>query len=438
MRTPWRAPGPRAGLVIEVSLLALLGAAAPSSAQVRFAATSCARCHEEVGDELAAPVKAMHADDVHASVGLGCADCHGGDPTVVEADGLDQDRAHAGSAGFRGRPTPAQIPDLCARCHSDATFMHRFNPNLPTDQLARYRTSTHGQRNAGGDEKVATCVSCHGAHGILRVADPRAPVYALRVPDTCGRCHTNEVLMRPYGIRTDQLEQYRASVHGKALYEKSDLSAPTCNDCHGNHGAAPPGVASVAMICGECHVTSRAFFQESVHKQAFDAANQPECTACHGNHGITPASDTFVGHEPSSWCARCHFPGDRGLAVGVELRASLDSLATEIEAAKLTVERASHAGMEVSGGEISLQEAHTALIQARDATHTLEPAKVRARTTAGMAAARNATGVGRAALAEREVRRRGLAVSLVIIAIVCIALVGVIRRLDARAGLRET
>ena len=32
------------------------------------------------------------------------------------------------------------------------------------------------------------------------------------------------------------------SVHGKALLEKGDLSAPTCNNCHGNHGAAPPQI----------------------------------------------------------------------------------------------------------------------------------------------------------------------------------------------------
>jgi len=434
-----RRPSPKtaAHRAAALGIAALLGLPASLRADAKFESSSCAKCHEEIGDELAVPVKSLRDGDVHASVGLGCVDCHGGDPVIVTGDGPDQERAHAAGAGFQGKPGPAQIPAVCGGCHGNAEFMHRYNPNLATDQLARYRTSTHGQLNAKGDVNVATCVSCHGAHGITRVADPRAPVYPLQVPDTCGRCHANEVLMRPYGIRTDQLAEYRESVHGQALYEKSDLSAPTCNDCHGNHGAAPPGVSSVALICGECHATSRTFFQESVHKEAFDAANQPECTACHGNHGITPASDTFVGTEPASWCSRCHFPGDAGLAVGATLRGMLDSLSTEIETARTIVERASHAGMEVSAGEFSLQDAHTALVQARDATHTLEPAKVREKATAGLKAARDAAGISKAALAERDVRRRGLAVALLFIVIVCIALAGTIRRLDARAGLRD-
>ena len=50
-----------------------------------------------------------------------------------------------------------------------------------------------------------------------------------------------------------QFADYQKSVHYAALTKGNDLSAPTCNDCHGNHGAAPPGVGSVANVCGTCH-----------------------------------------------------------------------------------------------------------------------------------------------------------------------------------------
>ena len=49
--------------------------------------------------------------------------------------------------------------------------MKHFNPSERVDQLAEYRTSGHGKTLLRGDESVATCVSCHGAHGILPVKD---------------------------------------------------------------------------------------------------------------------------------------------------------------------------------------------------------------------------------------------------------------------------
>ena len=32
------------------------------------------------------------------------------------------------SRGFVGKPARAAIPKLCARCHSDATVIHKFRP----------------------------------------------------------------------------------------------------------------------------------------------------------------------------------------------------------------------------------------------------------------------------------------------------------------------
>ena len=59
--------------------------------------------------------------------------------------------------------------------------------------------------------------------------------------------------MASHGIPMDQLALYKKSVHWHTLAEVGDISAPTCNDCHGNHGAVPPGVDSVGNVCGQCH-----------------------------------------------------------------------------------------------------------------------------------------------------------------------------------------
>ncbi len=96
-------------------------------------------------------------------------------------------------------------------------------------------------------------------------------VFPWNIPQTCGRCHADPEYMKPYKIPTNQLAEYKQSVHARALFEKKDLSAPVCNDCHGNHGANPPEVAAVAFVCRQCHPANGELFSKSPHKKAFDA-----------------------------------------------------------------------------------------------------------------------------------------------------------------------
>ena len=108
------------------------------------------------------------------------------------------------------------IPQFCGRCHSDAAFMRRFNPALPTDQLAKYRASQHGRLLLGkNDSRAAQCVSCHGVHGIQGVKSPQSKVYPKQIPETCGSCHSNPEVMAGFTLAdgspmpTDQVEKYR-------------------------------------------------------------------------------------------------------------------------------------------------------------------------------------------------------------------------------------
>ena len=135
--------------------------------------------------------------------------------------------------------------------------MRTFNPSLRVDQLSQYWTSKHGQLLKTGDTKAAVCTDCHGVHGIQSVKFPKSPTFPWNIPQTCGRCHADPNLMKDYQIPTNQLEQYKGSVHAQALFDKKDLSAPACNDCHGNHGAVPPEVQSIASVCRQCHPSRR-------------------------------------------------------------------------------------------------------------------------------------------------------------------------------------
>lgn len=372
-------------------------------------------------------------DDVHANAGISCADCHGGDPTLEIVD-EDYDPAKESSTGFVGAPSVRDIPDFCGKCHADAAFMQRYNPNLAVDQLAQYWTSGHGKKLREGATDVAECVSCHGSHGMLAAGDPRAPVYPTRTADTCGSCHADPEHMAPYDLPTDQLALYRESVHGTALYQDGDLSAPTCNTCHGNHGASPPGLSSVSLVCGNCHAIQRRFFAESPHRQAFADLGEAECETCHGNHEVQPVTDDLLGVSEGQICGDCHFDDEEAYAIAKTLRHDIEDLKARIAQARTTVEGAAVAGMEVSEAELILIDANQALVQARNTVHAVSVDALREQTDEGRRLADQALEIGVAALGELQFRQRGLAVSVFFILLIVIGLYLKIQQIERPPG----
>jgi nitrate/TMAO reductase-like tetraheme cytochrome c subunit len=367
---------------------------------------SCIKCHSALEDErLSKPTK-LFDHDIHKEKGLTCTDCHGGDATQD-----DKAKAKDPAKGYAGKPNPAQIPAFCGKCHSDASLMKKFNPSLRVDQVQEYYTSVHGQRLRNGDTNVATCVSCHGIHGIRPPDDPTSSVYALNVAETCSQCHSSGDHMQPYGIPTDQYAKYRSSVHARALYEKHDLSAPTCNDCHGNHGAVPPGLDNVANVCGQCHGRQAELFRQSPHKQPFDAQKLGECLRCHSNHAVMPPSDAMAGVGQGSACITCH-QNDKGFAGAQRIGDGMLKLNERIGDAKDILERAERAGMEVSKPQFELKEATDALTQARVLVHTANPDEVTKAVEPGLAIADKSFQAGEEAFAELAFRRKGLVISL--------------------------
>lgn len=150
-------------------------------------------------------VKAQLQQSIHAV--LECTDCH------VPAPGSDsQSEEYYDRARTR-----------CSNCHEEAA--------------ARYDQSVHGTAIRRGASDAARCVNCHGSHDIVPIGDPRSPVYASNLPETCGRCHSNPELARELGIRgAEGVSHYPESVHGAEL-AAGNRDAPSCVDCHGKeHG----------------------------------------------------------------------------------------------------------------------------------------------------------------------------------------------------------
>lgn len=337
--------------------------------------TSCIACHgnEDLFEGGTALIEGFAAG-VHAEVGLSCHDCHGGNPSPELAEDVEAMDEAYGPNPYRGAVTRAMVPALCGSCHSDAEYMRRFDPAPRVDQESEYRTSQHGIALARGDLEVAVCTDCHTLHSIRRVSSPDSSVYPTRVGETCNACHGDARRMAgrtgPTGlpIPIDPYPRWRTSVHAAALLDREDLSAPTCNDCHGNHGAAPPGLDSVGYVCGQCHGREAELFRASAKHDAFEAHNElladagpdgcaacheapqsgltsfrrfVQCATCHDNHGIVRPTLAMFSGLPRAPCEFCHEPAAAGTeVVSIEPQAgrknyiaTLDTLYAEADAA---------------------------------------------------------------------------------------------------------
>ena len=377
---------------------------------------SCLDCHAALPDPLGV-TQEKFSQDIHAQKSLTCVNCHGGD-----AASDDPDKAMSPKAGWKGKIERKQIPQLCGSCHSDPAFVRQFNPSLRTDQLAQYRTSVHGKRLAAGDTKVAVCTDCHSVHDVRAPADPRSTVNPVNVANTCARCHADASYMSGYSIPTDQFAKYSASVHHQALMVRGDLSAPTCPTCHGNHGAAPPGVDKVQNVCSNCHAFQDQMYEKSTHRQAFQAAALPGCVVCHGNHDISYPTDAKLGTGPEAVCMRCHTPGDQCDQARAGLQANLMRLDAAIKSADQVLGLAERSGMEVSEARLAQDQARDSLTKARVTIHSFRTDLVDQDVQAGLKVAAKDLQAGQEAMVERNRRRAGLGVSLVAIGIVLVGL----------------
>jgi hypothetical protein len=327
--------------------------------------------------------KVAHKASVHAEA-LACTDCHGGDPTAQR----DEAKSHDPAKGFVGKIARAKVPALCGDCHADPQRMHAYG--LATDPLAQYRTSVHGQQLFGkGDENVAVCTDCHGVHGILPAHDPRAPTARGNQPATCGRCHSDEARMKPYGVPADTVKRFEKSVHGHALLVERARGAPACADCHGSHGAVPPGVRDLVQVCGQCHEHTAEQYRKSPHAgkkdmrclacHEEDAAKDPlgyagqDCTACHGTHDIGIAGREMLVGDAVGHCGHCHRGGDE--APKAAAQAILDGtrrLEDSMQRTREDLREAKAKGLFLEHEDLLLRESERALVFVEPLAHSLD------------------------------------------------------------------
>lgn len=362
---------------------------------------SCVDCHGDLLEQA--------GGDVHRVAGFSCVDCHHGNPAVE-----DEEQAMSRARGFIGRPKGWAVAQLCGGCHSDIERMLVVSPRLPTDQLAQYRTSRHGNLAVLGNPRVATCFSCHGFHGIKPVKDPASTASKARIVETCTSCH-NPTYMKGAGIPTDQLEKYKLSVHGQKRLVEQDLGAPACNDCHGNHGAAPPGVLAVTHVCARCHVTQAELFEGSSHAGHFRQRAAPPCTTCHSHHDILAPRDDLLGAGEGGACRACHQPGDLCDQATGRMKDDLARLGAAAARARDSLARAERLGMDVERPTYELAGTADAGVRARAEVHAFSEERFAKVVADGVGIAREVEKAASGRLDEYQYRRKGLAVAAVML-----------------------
>lgn len=415
--------------LLIVGVAVLLATAGAASAQYDFdlgeieipAGDECSYCHVDL-EELPPDFSPF---DVHFIEQLSCVGCHGGDESS-----FDEEVAMSEEAGFIGVPEPEDIPALCGKCHSDQAFMRTFQPSIRTDQESQYYNSGHGMALLEGDTKVATCTSCHSAHAILPASDPRANVHDLSVPQTCNFCHGDDDYMAPYRLERNVFEKYSESVHGVALLEERDTGSPACNDCHGNHGALPPEVNSLAEVCGTCHPNNQRLFEQSPMAGPFGESGFHACIECHGHHGIDEPTDEMVGVSDEAICMDCHGEGERAYEVADSMHLELTELVALTDSAKSMRQKVARIGMDDVEIEFLLLDAHQSLVQARTLVHSFDASRVAEETDNGLANAREAIELAINQIKDHRNRRFGFGIAAFFATLLLIALYLKLREIE--------
>jgi len=194
----------------------------------------------------------------------------------------------------------------CVGCHADlkdTEFPHTENPqpvkcgNCHKTEQEQHAKSLHGRAIARGDNLAPTCKTCHGSHEILPVKDPNSPVYPMKVPFLCGRCHEEGTKVQTQRVihQDHILENFSESIHGEGLLKKGLVVAPNCASCHTPHSILPhtdpnSSIArkNIAATCTKCHVMIEAVHRKIIRGELWEkkAHVLPACIDCHQPHKI--------------------------------------------------------------------------------------------------------------------------------------------------------
>jgi Zn finger protein HypA/HybF involved in hydrogenase expression len=176
--------------------------------------------------------------------------------------------------------------------------------------------------------------------------------------------------MAAYKIPSDQLEKFRTSVHGVALFVDQHPLAPTCATCHGSHGASD--VQGITAACGHCHSRTLEYFNESPHRKAVQDGKMSECVSCHGYHDTPAPNLTLL----DTTCPACHAADSQGFATAQKLKAMLTQAQQSLETANLELVQIERIAPTAVRFRPRLQQARANYLEALPVQHALRVERV--------------------------------------------------------------
>ena len=226
-------------------------------------------------------------------------------------------------------PTPGAAATLppgnatCLSCHRQTDL----SMTLPGGQKLGLFVDGEQFANSVHGSKGLECTACHPnnrqyPHPAVTAKTERELNRGI-VQQACASCHP------------DVYNQYKDSVHGKALLEQNNLDVPSCTDCHGIHNISNPTTTLFRLhspdLCSTCHADAKLMskygisanvtktylndFHGATVRLEADAENpnitsyKAVCYDCHGIHNIKMVSDpnsSVIKDNLVKTCQKCH------------------------------------------------------------------------------------------------------------------------------------
>jgi cytochrome b subunit of formate dehydrogenase/nitrate/TMAO reductase-like tetraheme cytochrome c subunit len=277
---------------------------------------TCLQCHDpshklEVpgADDEPRTLLTIAPDAYGASVHgkMACTDCHTG----------ITDNPSAGS-GHKPEPGRSGQSVGCADCHEklwatakqNMTAEARPRLGIVVENIEAYRKSFHARQ----PKPRATCDDCHNTH-VFNVPPRDDPARAKWRIVNIGSCAAN--------CHSEELDEYKQSIHGKETLEKGNVKSAVCVDCHTTHNITKTTTdkarLTVTANCGGCHAENYDSYRRTYHGQinTLGYTYTAKCFDCHGSHGILAVKDPESNVDPKNrieTCKSCH-NGKKGIFV---------------------------------------------------------------------------------------------------------------------------
>lgn len=341
------------------AIAGLLAAAAP--AQEIDQLDVCLTCHDDVEQQLKAPMSHPPAQDGE------CTACH--NPHVSRFEGLLQERpgplclechtelqeelsgeflhgpvaqgrcaeCHQPHGGEHESLLKAPVPDLCATCHSQVTAWRHMetqhNPfrrekcnichlshgasyhalgKRPTQEacLLCHRNMEKLQPAHGGYwMEKANCIYCHNPHASERPGLFSGKLHPPFEDGDCGICHESATSDEPFALQeveTDlcgECHDEKVEAVREAPFPHLGLGEKGCTACHDPHAGVDTQMRAPTMkVCLTCHDPGGSSSGEEGRFKTH--AEDLDCQTCHNPHG--GSQPRLLNEDPITLCGGCH------------------------------------------------------------------------------------------------------------------------------------